>query len=396
MALRWVVSVRHLFLGLGIRWPPLLRTGRALRQLPLVLEQVREEAVVPLRRLVGPRALEPAGQRVGAIAAVDAVLPAEPLLLDWSGLGLRTDVLGTDRTMGLAEGVTADDKSDRLLVAHGHATERLPDVPAGGDRVRVAAGPLGVHVDEAHLNGRQRTRELPLAAVALVSEPCVLGPPEDLLGLPDVLSPEAEPKCVEAHRLHRDVPGVDQEIRPRELLPVLLLDLPEQPARLVQARVVGPAVERGEALSAAAAAAPAVGNAVRARRMPAHPDEERPIVAVVGRPPVLRRRHELEEVPPQRLEVEALELLGVVEVLAQRVGKGRVLVENREVQLIRPPIPVRPRPMRLRSRARNCQVLAFADALRQSVLLLFRCFRRMGHCSSPRLRAGARTAVQVS
>ena len=116
------------------------------------------------------------------------------------------------------------------------------------------------------------------------------------------------------------VAGEDQQVGPGDLPAVLLLDRPEQPARLVEVRVVGPAVERGEALRAAAAAAAAVGDAVRAGGVPRHPDEERPVVAVVGRPPVLRRRHHLDEVPLQRVDVEGLELLGVVEVLAQRVG----------------------------------------------------------------------------
>ena len=71
-----------------------------------------------------------------------------------------------------------------------------------------------------------------------------------------------------------------------------------------------------------AATAPAVGDAVRAGGMPRHPDEERPVVAVVGRPPVLRRRHHLDEVLLQRVDVEGLELLGVVEVLAHRIGQG--------------------------------------------------------------------------
>jgi hypothetical protein len=39
-----------------------------------------------------------------------------------------------------------------------------------------------------------------------------------------------------------------------------------------------------------------------------------------------------------------------------------VLVENSQVQLIRPPVPVRPGPGRLRGRAGDCRILAFADA----------------------------------
>src|SRR5215467_1886311 len=52
------------------------------------------------------------------------------------------------------------------------------------------------------------------------------------------------------------------------------------------------------------------------RCVPRPPDEQRPVVAVVGRPPVLRRGHHRLDVPPEGIEVEGLELLGVVEVLA--------------------------------------------------------------------------------
>src|SRR5512142_1867749 len=48
-------------------------------------------------------------------------------------------------------------------------------------------------------------------------------------------------------------------------------------------------------LSGARAAAP-VPDAVGARAVPRHADEERPVVAEVGRPPLLRVRHECVEV----------------------------------------------------------------------------------------------------
>ena len=230
-------------------------------------------------------------------------------------------------------------------------------------RVGAAVGALGVHVDEPHLDGSERSGQLPLAAVALVSEPGVLGPPEDLLRLPRVLTPEPEPERLEPHRLERDVPGEHQQVGPRDPLPVLLLDRPQQPARLVEAHVVGPAVERGEPLRAVAGAAPPVVDAVRSRRVPAHPDEQRPVVAVVGRPPVLRRRHHLEDVPLQRLDVEAGELRGVVERPAHRVGPRRVLAQDLEVQLVRPPVLVGMRSTRRGLRCGDDRVLALAAVL---------------------------------
>ena len=309
-------------------------------------------------------------------------------MLQRAALGLRAEVLRVDRAVALADRVAADDQRDGLLVVHRHPAEGLADVPGGGQRVRVAVGPLRVHVDQAHLHGAERTGELAVAAVALVAEPGVLGPPEDLLGLPDVLAPEAEAERLEPHRLVGAVAGEDEQVGPGDLPAVLLLDRPEQPARLVEAHVVGPAVERGEALGAAAATAAAVGDAVRARGVPAHPDEQRPVVAVVGRPPVLRGRHQLEDVALQRLDVEGLELLRVVEVLAHRVGLGRVLVQNREVELVRPPVLVRPRPVRSRASGRGLPGSRSRGVT--SVFLLSHCFLWWGGATDGTAGAGAR------
>ena len=171
VALRRIVSVRHGVLGLGIRGRPLLRTGRALRQIPVVLVEIVQVAVVPLRRLVGPGALEPARQRVGAVAGAVAVLPAKTLVFDGTALWLRSEVLGIDGAMGLADRVPADDQGHRLLVVHRHPTERLADVPRRGEGARVAIRTFRVDVDQSHLHRAERTGELPVAGVALVAEP---------------------------------------------------------------------------------------------------------------------------------------------------------------------------------------------------------------------------------
>src|SRR5205823_3167436 len=102
---------------------------------------------------------------------------------------------------------------------------------------------------------------------------------------------------LEPHRLVGAVAGEDDQIRPGELSAVLLLDRPEQPARLVEAGIVRPAIEGCEALSPGAATTAAVGDAVGAGRVPRHPDEEWSVVAIIGRPPILRGGHDLEDVP---------------------------------------------------------------------------------------------------
>ncbi len=93
---------------------------------------------------------------------------------------------------------------------------------------------------------------------------------------------------------------------------------------------------------AGAGAAAAIADAVRARAVPRHANKESPVVAEIRRPPVLAVRHQCVEVLLQRFEVELLELFGVLEGLAHRIGQGRVLAENLEVQLVRPPVAVRP------------------------------------------------------
>ena len=320
---------------------PLVRAGRALGQLPLVAEQVLEEAVAPLGRRVGPRDLEPAADGVGALAGAVAALPAEALRLEGGRLGFGTDVGRRSRAVGLAERVSAGDERHRLLVVHRHAAERLSNVLRRGQRIRVAVRPLRVHVDEAHLNGRERILEVPVTAVALVAKPRAFASPVGVVGLPDVLASAAKAEGLETHRLQGTVAGEDHQVGPRDLPAVLLLDWPEQPARLVEVHIVGPAVEGREALQAGPRAAATVVDAVRARTVPGHPDEERAVVPVVGRPPVLRRLHHLLDVLLQGTEVEGLELLGVVERLAHGVGRGRVRMEGLQVQLVRPPVPVR-------------------------------------------------------
>ena len=235
----------------------------------------------------GPGDFETAGDGVGALAGLVAALPAETLLLEVPALGLGADVGRRRRTMGLAERVAAGNECHRFLVVHRHAAERLANVPRRGHGIGLPIRPFRIHVDEAHLHRAERIRELPIAAVALVTEPGALGPPVDVLGLPDILAAAGEPEGLEPHRLEGDVAGQHDQVGPRELPAVLLLDRPEQPARLVDVGVVGPAAERRKTDLARTGAAAAVVNAVGPRTVPRHPDEEAAVVAEVGRPPVL-------------------------------------------------------------------------------------------------------------
>src|SRR3984893_3797018 len=299
------------------------------------------------------------GAGATGLAGGEGTLPAKTLLLDRGGFGLGPDQVVVACTVRLAKAVAADDQRGRLLVVHRHAAERLANVNGRGQGIGLALWAFRIHIDQAHRRRAERLREIAFAGITLVgAQPLVLFAEEDLLGLPDIRATEAEAEGLEPHRLQRAVTGEHQQVGPRDLAAVLLLHRPQQPARLVQVCVVGPAVERCETLGALAAATSAVENAVGARRMPAHPDEQAAVVAVVGGPPVLRLRHHCDDVGLERLDVELLELLRVVEVLTQRVGLGRVRVQLRHVDLLWPPILVGQGSVRLRFGRGGCRVFA--------------------------------------
>ena len=220
--------------------------------------------------------------------------------------------------------------------------ESLADIAGRRNRIGIAVRSLRIHVDQAHLHRAERILQLAFAAVAFVAKPSPLRPPVEFFRFPDVGAAAAEAKRLKAHRLQCDVAGKNHEVGPGDLPAVLLLDRPQQAARLVQVRVVGPAIERREALLAGAGAAAAVGDAVRARAVPCHADEQAAVVTEVGWPPVLRVGHQRTQVLDHRIEIKALEFLRIVERLAHRVGQGRMLVESLKVQLVRPPVTIRP------------------------------------------------------
>ncbi|MET3220545.1 hypothetical protein ABIF35_001332 [Bradyrhizobium japonicum] len=336
---------------LGTLGRPLVRAARALRQLPFVLEQVPEEVVAPLRRRRRPRHLETAGDGVARQARSVLALPAETLILERARFRLRSDQRRIARTMGLAEGMTAGDQRDGFLVVHRHAEEGLADVLCRGDRVRLAVRAFRIDVDEAHLHRAERLGELAFAAVALIAQPGAFGTPIELFRLPDVGATAGETERLEAHRFQRDIAGEHHQIGPGDLAAVFLLDRPEQPARLVEVGVVGPAVERRETLLTGTGPATAIGDAVGAGAVPGHADHQAAIMTEVGGPPLLRVRHQGGQVLDDRVQVERLEFLGVVEFLAHRIGQAGILMQHLDAELGWPPIAVRRHAFSTRKRA---------------------------------------------
>jgi hypothetical protein len=149
-----------------------------------------------------------------------------------------------------------------------------------------------------------------------------------------------ETEGLEAHRFQRDVAGEHVEVRPAELGAIFLLDRPQQATGLVEAGIIRPAVERGEALLAATGAAAPVRHAIGAGAMPGEANEEAAIMAEIRRPPILRVGHQRRQIGDHRVEIEGLERLGIIELGAHRVGARIVLVERLEPQIVRPPVPI--------------------------------------------------------
>src|SRR5262249_13129457 len=141
MPLRWIVGIRN---GAGcspILGKPLVRTGWALSELPLIGEQVFQIVVVPLHRVSSPCALQPAADRIDPAAVAVTVLPTQTWVCDACGLRIGTDIAARIRSpVSFAERVPAGDERNGLLVIHRHAAERLPDVPCRGNWIRLLVG----------------------------------------------------------------------------------------------------------------------------------------------------------------------------------------------------------------------------------------------------------------
>ena len=128
--------------------------------------------------------------------------------------------------MGFAESVTACNQRDCFFVVHRHAEERFTNVAGRRDRIRFAVRPLGIHVDQPHLDRAKGALKLPFAAVAFVAEPRPFGAPVEFFGLPNVGAAAGETERLETHRFEGDVAGQNHKVGPGDFLAVLLLDRP--------------------------------------------------------------------------------------------------------------------------------------------------------------------------
>ena len=343
---------RHVLLALVDRLP-LLRSGGRANELIFIVHQQPEVILAPFGGRVDPRAFNAAGDGVLAEPALVGRGPAHAHHRDVRAFGSVTDMARIARAMRLAEGVPAGGQRDRLLGVHRHPLEGDLHVARRRKRVGIAARTFGIDVDESHLDRGQRMLQrhvaIRLDASFFRRDPLLLGAPIDVpLGLEHVAAAAAEAEHRPAHVLDGDIAGQDEQVGPADGLPVLLLDRPQQTARLVEIAVVRPAVERGEALLPAIGSAASIGGAIGARRMPGHADHEGPVIAVIGRPPRLAIGHQRGQIGLERGIIERVERFGVIEVGAHRIGRKTALAEDVDRQLLGPPILVLPPQQRAR------------------------------------------------
>src|SRR3984957_7123178 len=270
-----------------------MRAARALRQLPVVLEQVLEIVVAPFCWRGGPCHFEAAGDGVACDAGGVGACPAEALLLNRGAFRLFSQLCAGGCSVSLAEGVAAGDQGDGFFVVHRHSREGLTNILGCLERIGNPFRAFRIHINEPHRGGTVWTREIALTRIAFVcSHPGGLMPPVDVeIRFPNVGTSAGETKRLEAHSFEGDITGEDHEVGPRDLFAVLLLDRPQQAPRSIEVYVVRPAVEWSETLLASAAAAATVKSAIRTGAVPRHTNEQRSVVAEVGRPPVLRVGH---------------------------------------------------------------------------------------------------------
>ena len=154
--------------------------------------------------------------------------------------------------MRLTEGVTAGNQSHRFLVIHGHAGKGGADISGGSDRVWNAVGALRVHVDQSHVYGRQWLLQVSCVDIAvtflrfitihhavtlhtllsfrvtnIIAQPCCLASPVyGLVRLPLIGTATSETKRLHAHGFESDVTSKQDQIRPGDLVAILLFDGP--------------------------------------------------------------------------------------------------------------------------------------------------------------------------
>ena len=215
-------------------------------------------------------------------------MPAKTLFLNAGTFRFSTNKASITGTMRLAKGMATRDKCHGFFIIHRHPRKGFTDVTGRSHRVRLAIRAFRIDIDQAHLHSGKRVFKLTVTRITLVTQPGVLSAPIDVFfRLEHIYASAGEAECLEAHRFQRAVAGKDHQIRPGQRITIFLLDGPQETTRLIEVRVVRPAVQRGKTQRPCTGAAAAVTSPICAGAMPCHADEEWPVMAIVCRPPLL-------------------------------------------------------------------------------------------------------------
>ena len=217
-----------------------------------------------------------------------SIFPAQAHLLNCRTFWFRSNKTSVACTMCLAESVTSSSECHSLFIIHSHTSKCFSNIFCACYRIWIAIWPFGIYIDQAHLNCSQWIFQLALSRISFVTEPFRFFTPINIFFRgPDIWTSTTEPKSLTSHRLNGDITSQDQQISPTDLRPVLLLNWPQESARFIQIPIVWPAIERGKTLSTSTPTSSTITYPISTSGMPSHTNEERTIMSIVCRPPVL-------------------------------------------------------------------------------------------------------------
>src|SRR5579871_5173922 len=340
MTLGRIVRIGNQTSACAILWCPLMGAGGTLGELPFVAKKILKKIVAPFGWRLGPDDFQAAANRIGTLAAAEFAFPTEALLFNACRFRFCTNVCGIACAVSFSECVATCNQRNGFLVVHRHTAKCFANVSGCRNGIRFAVWTFRIHIDQSHLHSGKRILKIAIACVALVTEPLAFWPPVKFFRFPNIGAATTEAESLEANGLKRDVARENHQVSPGNLPAVFLLDWPEQTASSIEVHVVRPTIQRCETLLTGSGAAAAIADSVGSCAVPSHADEQPAIVTEVCRPPVLRIGHQRVKVFDDGIQIETLELLGVVEVFAHRIGQGGMLVKDLNIQLIRPPFAV--------------------------------------------------------
>ena len=224
---RGIFGIRcHIFLLLIDRVPD-IRASRAFYQLPLITKQKVEIAIVPFCRIGCPRTFDTTGDGVTPFAFAMCAYPAKAHLFNRSTFWLNPDQISITCTMRFTECMTTCGQGDSFFVIHRHSGKCFTNIAGTCQRIGIAIRPFRIHIDQSHLHGRQRMRQIAITRITAIRQPvCFKTPVNIFFRCPYVWTTATVTKGFAAHRLDSDITCQNQKIGPANLLAIFLFDRP--------------------------------------------------------------------------------------------------------------------------------------------------------------------------